>query len=135
MLLQVLQLLRNLQGHYIPYTICKAQGDLLVTKAPAFVTELIGVRNGDDMQDEFFRQEQVRERVVEIFDAIHKCGVVHGDVARRNLVLSSEGLIFLVDFGHAIKNATADQMAEERDAVSKMLKRSVSGSIPAFVGM
>ena len=32
-------------------------------------------------------------------EIIHSCGVAHGDIARRNLVVSKDGIPYLIDFG------------------------------------
>jgi TP53 regulating kinase-like protein len=38
-------------------------------------------------------------KIGELIGKLHECGIIHGDLTTSNMILDSEGKIFLVDFG------------------------------------
>jgi hypothetical protein len=52
-------------------------------------------------------------RLKEIFSAIHAAGVVHGDVARRNISIDDHGCVRVIDFDHAILKDGATTISDE----------------------
>lgn len=52
---------------------------------------------------EFAKDDPVHQRLLELIERLHECGIAHADLKRRdNLILSHDGMPFIVDFGTAI---------------------------------
>jgi TP53 regulating kinase-like protein len=49
-------------------------------------------------------RENVCAKVGELIGKLHRHGVIHGDLTTSNMILNSDGRIFLVDFGLGEKN-------------------------------
>jgi TP53 regulating kinase-like protein len=63
-------------------------------------------------------------RVGELIGKLHHHGVIHGDLTTSNMILNSEGKIFLVDFGLGEKNMEA----EERGVDLHLMKRALQST-------
>lgn len=69
--------------------------------------------------------EDVCARVRELYQVLWEAGMVHGDAAGRNVVVSQQGSGFpaavLVDLGRSLRHASAQQISEEQHEVQGML--------------
>jgi len=63
-------------------------------------------------------------KIGELIGKIHKHGVIHGDLTTSNMILSSEGKIFLVDFGLGEKNTEL----EARGVDLHLMKRALQST-------
>jgi TP53 regulating kinase-like protein len=63
-------------------------------------------------------------RMGELIGRLHRQGVIHGDLTTSNMILTSEGKIFLVDFGLGEKNVEV----EARGVDLHLLKRALQST-------
>jgi len=91
--------------------------------------------------DSLFRRESVSKAVkrslLTTLKAIHRAGVVHGDVRLPNLCATATGEAFVIDFGHAkistAQKVMADEVAEIRGLLS--MDVAVRGNAAAPLGI
>ena len=63
----------------------------------------------------------MERKILDVFDNIHRLGVVHNDVRSENvLIAQSDGSVWVVDFEHAV---TGDEVScnTERQLVKEMI--------------
>ncbi|KAF0717118.1 Aste57867_2481 [Aphanomyces stellatus] len=123
------EMLDQLQAECAAYTVLMSlQGDcipILVRPAPVMLWEglldgivlsLVTGRTLEAMGDDGIASipRACRQRSLQDLDKIHKLGVLHGDIADRNLILHEvEGCpprIVFVDFGFAETNCSANDV-------------------------
>ena len=119
----------GLTGTHVPQLFAASTALYACYSVPVLVLEFIGFKSATRLTDEEKLLRATRNRVIALFDAVHKAGVLHGDVAWRNLVVQ-EGTdaLFLIDFGHASLSPTAAEVAAEDVEVRKMLPRGSGDS-------
>ena len=103
---------------------------LLHCSVPAILTEYVGPKNADHLDNSTVYS--IRDRIASAFRALHERGVCHGDVALRNVVVSSDNWPVIVDFERATRECSDDQLAEEWNQVLEMLGYS-TGEKPLLV--
>jgi len=69
-------------------------------------------------------RQELGVKIGELIGKIHKHGVIHGDLTTSNMILSSEGKIFLVDFGLGEKNTEL----EARGVDLHLMKRALQST-------
>ena len=63
-----------------------------------------------------------KQKIVDIVNAIHSRGVIHGDIRKENFLVDESGNPFVIDFGFADMNAVSEKsLAMERDQVLRCL--------------
>jgi RIO-like serine/threonine protein kinase len=67
--------------------------------------------------------DEVEKNVKEAFDAIHKVGVLHGDIRRQNVMIREDRSVVIIDFEHSIysDDLSTDRIREENDEIEFML--------------
>lgn len=61
-------------------------------------------------------------RIGELIAKLHKHGVIHGDLTTSNMILNSEGKIFLVDFGLGEKNSELEAKGVDLHLMKRALQ-------------
>ena len=69
-------------------------------------------------------QQELCVKIGVLIGKMHKRGVVHGDLTTSNMILTSEGKIFLVDFGLGEKNSEL----EARGVDLHLMKRALQST-------
>lgn len=106
---RVYRALKKLQGHYIPQM--KVAG-ILNGMEMILVTEFVGT----DLCEEQLNSSD-RDKIRAALSAIHRLGVLHGDIRPHNIVANRDGQnsqFFFIDFG--LSKFTRAKMALEREA-------------------
>lgn len=122
-----------LQGKEVPKLL--AIGKVLVygEKHDAIALEYI---DGDarGLADEC-KSKHIRNGIMLLFQKIWDLGVVHGDVAFRNIGRRKCGQLVLLDFGCASVNATQQQIDDEEQDVTALLGRPSDEDVETVVGL
>ncbi len=69
-------------------------------------------------------RQELCVKIGELIGKMHRHGVVHGDLTTSNMILSTEGKIFLVDFGLGEKNTEV----EARGVDLHLMKRALQST-------
>jgi tRNA A-37 threonylcarbamoyl transferase component Bud32 len=56
---------------------------------------------------------KIRNKVCQAFEEIHKLGVLHGDIASRNIMIAENDQVFVVDFGLSKMENVSEREKEE----------------------
>ena len=57
-----------------------------------------------------------QKKIIEIMDAIHSRGIIHGDIKKENILGDASGNPFVIDFGFATMNVVSEEARRiERD--------------------
>lgn len=96
--------LGDLQGIMIPKLLW--YGEIVEALIDALVTEFAGTQLPTNCPLEF------KSAAMDVLDAVHARGVLHGDIARRNLVVGNDGRPRLLDFGLAVFRGDAEDNDE-----------------------
>jgi len=70
-------------------------------------------------------REALIEQLVQFVEEMHACGVTHGDLYKRNLMLSDEGKLVVIDFGKAKTIEFAGDKEPERTSDIYNAKQSL----------
>ncbi|KAG0204366.1 hypothetical protein BGX28_003686 [Mortierella sp. GBA30] len=113
---EVYQILRNLQGRYIPKLRITGIADGMEM---ILVTDYVGT---DISQERLDASDQ--EKIRAALYAIHDLGVVHGDIQPHNILVQREGRSFyFVDFGLSQINPDMAQRQRETALLGSLLRR------------
>ena len=66
---------------------------------------------------------RVKSNIIVAYAAIHKLGVVHGDIRAENVLVLKDESVRIMDFENRSTNAKIDQIEVEKEEVDKMLGR------------
>jgi len=65
----------------------------------------------------------VESKILDVYDNIHRLGVVHNDVRRENiLILKPEDSVWVIDFEHA-GTGNDSAFSNERESVKEMIDK------------
>lgn len=69
---------------------------------------------------------RVKSNIIAAYAAIHKLGVVHGDIRAENVLVLKDESVRIIDFENGSTNADIDQIEAEKEEVDRMLERFIS---------
>ncbi|KAF9384816.1 hypothetical protein CPB97_005365 [Podila verticillata] len=114
---RVYQVLRTLQGRYIPELRIAGVADGMEMM---LVTDFVGTDVSQERLDDS-DQEKIRAAL----SAIHDLGVVHGDVRPQNILVQHDGpnaRFYFVDFGMSWITADKTELNWEKDVLDSLLR-------------
>jgi predicted Ser/Thr protein kinase len=105
--------LTKLQGKYIPRLVwygvfngtCEGIGISPIGSVPSSLTE------------------EQKKQLSDGIRAIHKLGVLHGDLKIQNVLLDTHGKAYLIDFGFAVLSAGQELLVQEEEQFAKLLSQ------------
>lgn len=113
---RVYQVLRTLQGRYIPELRIAGVADGMEMM---LVTDFVGTDVSQERLDDS-DQEKIRAAL----SAIHDLGVVHGDIRPQNILVQHDGpnaRFYFVDFGMSWITADKTELNWEKDVLDSLL--------------
>ena len=99
-----------------------------VSEYPDFTTEkIIGI----------LEDKKLRETLLRDLAKIHASGVIHGDIHSRNIMLTNDGQVTLIDFGNAIipVNVSTQATYEHIENVKELDTKTFINSLEKAVVM
>src|SRR4030066_992853 len=72
------------------------------------------------------RREELCVKIGELIGKLHAHGVIHGDLTTSNMILNSDGKIFLVDFGLGEKNSELEAKGVDLHLMKRALRSTHS---------
>lgn len=65
------------------------------------------------------QNEETHEKAKRQLEIIHNHGIIHGDIAERNILYSEDGKVYIIDFQHSIRENKAEHslFSKEKDIV------------------
>ena len=121
--------LGKLQGAYVPVILAATESVFAGT-----IRNIIIMSYGGISADKCIISNEVVDRILKAFKAIHSRGIWHQDIALRNILVDEVGRVNVIDFESAvICEEDADVVAGEQNKVEEACKRvKVSGNITDF---
>ncbi|MCK4439936.1 Kae1-associated serine/threonine protein kinase [Candidatus Bathyarchaeota archaeon] len=104
---------------------------LVNVKDATIIMEFIEGRQVKQLLNEASKSERqiLCLRIGELIGRLHRYGIIHGDLTTSNMILSSEGKIFFVDFGLGEKS----KELEARGVDLHLMKRALQSTHFRFV--
>ena len=66
--------------------------------------------------------ERQKLSILSTIDAIHDRGVLHNDIKKENMLVDSDGTVYLIDFGFATIDCSKTELESERYLLQKCLE-------------
>lgn len=122
--------LRELQGAHVPVILATTESVFAGT-----IRNIIIMSYGGVSADKCTVNNEVIDRILKAFKAIHSLGIWHQDIALRNILVDKDGSVNVIDFESAvICEGDVDVVAGEQDRVEEACKRvKASGNIADFI--
>lgn len=66
------------------------------------------------------KKEEIREKVQQQIKILHAHGIFHNDIAERNILYTKEGKVYIIDFGNAELDVSAEKREEDLEMWEKV---------------
>jgi tRNA A-37 threonylcarbamoyl transferase component Bud32 len=124
---------KNINGEKAFFTMKTISGHTLLeiiehpSKRKALL-EKMGVSEKDFVEK--LLNETTHTNIAKDLKKLHQEGVIHGDIHPRNIMINTQGELYLIDFGNAILPATLNQTS---DAMNENIENIKENDISGFL--